>query len=81
MERDETHVRQDTQPLTQTVRIGERVERETTDEAGTVVAADKNRIKVEWDSGGTSYFLRGSKGNIRRSSSVAAPVRSPKKAN
>ena len=48
----------------ETLRIGQRVCRMTTDEQGTVTEAD-GEIKVKWDGGRTSYFRRGQMANVR----------------
>jgi hypothetical protein len=47
-----------------TLRVGQRVCRKTTDELGTVTAAN-GEVKVKWDGGQTSYFRRDKLANVR----------------
>lgn len=60
------HLKTDLQfPASGTLQVGQRVSRKDSEEQGTVVEAD-GQIKVNWDSGQTSYFRRGRQGNVRR---------------
>lgn len=46
------------------LRVGQRVSRKTTDEHGTVTGA-AGLVKVKWDGGRTSYFVRGKPAHVR----------------
>ena len=51
-------------PKRSTWRVGQRVARKDTRECGTVTEID-GKIKVKWDSGGTSYFRHGDRANVQ----------------
>ena len=46
-------------------RVGQRVCREDSEEAGTIVQAEKHTIKVKWDGGRTSYYDRKLPSNVK----------------
>jgi hypothetical protein len=46
-------------------RVGKRVARQNSDELGTIVAVDAEKVKVKWDRGRTSYYRPDKPGNVR----------------
>jgi hypothetical protein len=46
-------------------RVGQRVARKNSDELGTIVEADAQKVKVKWDGGKTSYFRIDKLGNVK----------------
>ena len=62
----------DNNPIADELRTGQRVSRKDGAERGTVVEAD-GKVKVKWDSGRTSYYVRGRPGNV-------APIETEKQA-
>ena len=46
-------------------RVGQRVARKDSNELGTNVEADAQKVKVKWDRGKTSYFRLDKPGNVK----------------
>jgi hypothetical protein len=45
--------------------VGQRVARKNSNELGTIVEADAQKVKVKWDRGETSYFRLDKPGNVK----------------